>query len=81
MRGCIKATRDWIDFNPLAVEVLTYDHKVYYPGATELVVRLMEAQILARFSVPSYWVLSGRKSRNVLIPSPRRCITECASTT
>jgi NADPH-dependent 2,4-dienoyl-CoA reductase/sulfur reductase-like enzyme len=28
-------------FNPLAVEVSTYDHKVYYPGATELIVRLV----------------------------------------
>jgi NADPH-dependent 2,4-dienoyl-CoA reductase/sulfur reductase-like enzyme len=28
-------------FIPLAVEAITYDHKVYYPGATELVVRLI----------------------------------------
>jgi NADPH-dependent 2,4-dienoyl-CoA reductase/sulfur reductase-like enzyme len=28
-------------FEPLAVETTTYDHKVYYPGATELVVRLV----------------------------------------
>jgi len=28
-------------FTPLAVEVTTYDHKVYYPGATEMTVRLV----------------------------------------
>jgi NADPH-dependent 2,4-dienoyl-CoA reductase/sulfur reductase-like enzyme len=28
-------------FEPLVVETTTYDHKVYYPGATELVVRLV----------------------------------------
>jgi NADPH-dependent 2,4-dienoyl-CoA reductase/sulfur reductase-like enzyme len=28
-------------FNPSVVEITTYDHKVYYPGATELVVRLV----------------------------------------
>jgi NADPH-dependent 2,4-dienoyl-CoA reductase/sulfur reductase-like enzyme len=28
-------------FNPLGVEITTYDHKAYYPGATELVVRLV----------------------------------------
>ncbi len=28
-------------FNPLAIEVTTWDHKAYYPGATELVVRLV----------------------------------------
>jgi NADPH-dependent 2,4-dienoyl-CoA reductase/sulfur reductase-like enzyme len=28
-------------FDPLAVETVTYDHKVYYPGATDLVVRMV----------------------------------------
>ena len=28
-------------FEPLAIELSTYDHKVYYPGATELTVRLV----------------------------------------
>lgn len=28
-------------FEPLAIELSTYDHKVYYPGATELIVRLV----------------------------------------
>jgi len=28
-------------FEPLAVEVTTQDHKVYYPGATEMIVRLV----------------------------------------
>lgn len=28
-------------FEPLAVEVSTYDHKAYYPGATEMIVRLV----------------------------------------
>jgi NADPH-dependent 2,4-dienoyl-CoA reductase/sulfur reductase-like enzyme len=30
-----------LGFEPLAVEVSTYDHKVYYPGATELIVRMI----------------------------------------
>jgi NADPH-dependent 2,4-dienoyl-CoA reductase/sulfur reductase-like enzyme len=28
-------------FDPLAVEITTYDHKVYYPGATEMIVRII----------------------------------------
>lgn len=28
-------------FEPLAVEITTYDHKVYYPGAIEMVVRVI----------------------------------------
>jgi NADPH-dependent 2,4-dienoyl-CoA reductase/sulfur reductase-like enzyme len=28
-------------FEPLAVEITTYDHKVYYPGATEMIVRII----------------------------------------
>ena len=28
-------------FDPLAVEISTFDHKVYYPGATDLVVRIV----------------------------------------
>jgi NADPH-dependent 2,4-dienoyl-CoA reductase/sulfur reductase-like enzyme len=28
-------------FDPVAVEFTTYDHKVYYPGATEMVVRIV----------------------------------------
>lgn len=45
-------------FDPLAIEVNTYDHKVYYPGATELIVclvgdsdsgALLGAQLLGSF--------------------------------
>jgi NADPH-dependent 2,4-dienoyl-CoA reductase/sulfur reductase-like enzyme len=28
-------------FDPLATEITTYDHKVYYPGATEMIVRII----------------------------------------
>jgi NADPH-dependent 2,4-dienoyl-CoA reductase/sulfur reductase-like enzyme len=28
-------------FEPLAFEITTYDHKVYYPGATEMIVRIV----------------------------------------
>jgi NADPH-dependent 2,4-dienoyl-CoA reductase/sulfur reductase-like enzyme len=28
-------------FEPLVVETTTHDHKIYYPGATELVIRLV----------------------------------------
>lgn len=30
-----------LGFDALAVEITTYDHKVYYPGATDLVVRMI----------------------------------------
>lgn len=28
-------------FEPFAVEINTYDHKVYYPGATQMIVRII----------------------------------------
>lgn len=28
-------------FDPRAIEISTYDHKIYYPGATELIVRII----------------------------------------
>jgi NADPH-dependent 2,4-dienoyl-CoA reductase/sulfur reductase-like enzyme len=30
-----------LGFNPLAVEITAFDHKAYYPGATEMIVRLV----------------------------------------
>jgi len=40
-------------FVPLAIEVTTYDHKTYYPGATEMIVRLVG-------DVPSGRLLGGQ---------------------
>ena len=67
-------------FDPLTVESMFWDHKVYYPDAQQIRIRVTGDRQTGRLLGRKWWATTTGKSLNVLISSPQPSFTTCTST-